>query len=398
MIQRFLYDRVVLGLQNNPAVALLGPRQIGKTTLAHQVGKAYPSVYLDLENPADSAKLQDPLHYLSSQKNKLVILDEIQRAPGLFQVLRGVIDKGRRQGNGNGRFLILGSASIELLKQSSESLAGRIHYLELSGLSPREADSVALDTLWLRGGFPRSMLASTDTASAEWREDFIRTYLERDIPQLGPRIPATTLRRFWKMLAHLQGGHLNAVQLASGLDVSSTTVLRYADLMVDLLLVRRLQPWFVNTGKRLVKSPKVYVRDSGIVHQLLGIVDFDDLLSHPVVGMSWEGFVVENLLCSVPRSAEAYFYRTSTGIEMDLLLQLPGQELWAIEIKKTLAPKVSKAFHKACEEVKPTRKFVVYAGQESYPLAKDIEAISLPDLMQRAQNPGSINEKFQRNA
>lgn len=265
-------------------------------------------------------------------------------------------------------------------------MAGRIHYLELGGLSPREAVSVAPDMLWLRGGFPRSVLASTENASTEWREDFIRTYLERDIPQLGPRIPATTLRRFWKMLAHLQGSNLNAAQLAAGLDVSSTTVLRYVDLMVDLLLVRRLQPWFVNAGKRLVKSPKVYVRDSGIVHQLLGITDFDDLVSHPVVGLSWEGFVIENLLCTVPRSTEAYFYRTSSGIEIDLLLQLPGQELWAIEIKKTLAPKVSKTFYKACEDVKPTQKFIVYAGKETYPLTKDIKAISLMNLMHKLES------------
>ena len=298
-------------------------------------------------------------------------------------MLRSIIDTGRQNGDGNGQFLILGSASIDLLKQSSESLAGRIHYLELSGLSPCEANSVAPDILWLRGGFPQSVLASTDDASFQWREDFIRTYLERDIPQLGPRIPATTLRRFWNMLAHLQGSNLNAAKLASGLDVSSTTILRYVDLMVDLLLVRRLQPWFTNTGKRLVKSPKVYVRDSGIVHQLMGIVHFDDLLSHPVVGMSWEGFVIENLLFSAPRSAEAYFYRTSTGIEIDLLLQLPGQELWAIEVKKTLAPKISKEFHKACEDIKPSQRFIVYTGDETFPLGKGIVAISLTELMRR---------------
>ena len=217
MIERTLYEKVKVGLQHNPAVALLGPRQIGKTTLANQIAKEYPSVYLDLENPADAAKLQDPLHYLSSHTEKLVILDEIQRAPELFQVLRSIIDTGRQNGDGNGQFLILGSASIDLLKQSSESLAGRIHYLKLSGLSPCEANSVAPDTLWLRGGFPQSVLASTDDASFQWREDFIRTYLERDIPQLGPRIPATTLRRFWNMLAHLQGSNLNAAKLASGL-------------------------------------------------------------------------------------------------------------------------------------------------------------------------------------
>lgn len=383
MIKRTLYQKIITGLRNNSAVALLGPRQVGKTTLANQIAKEYPSVYLDLENPADMAKLQDPLDYLSLHTKKLIILDEIQRVPELFQVLRSIIDAGRLNGDGNGQFLILGSASIDLLKQSSESLAGRIHYLELRGLSPCEATSVASNALWLRGGFPKSVLASTDDASSQWREDFIRTYLERDIPQLGPRIPATTLRRFWNMLAHQQGSNLNAARLAAGLDVSSTTIIRYVDLMVDLLLVRRLQPWFVNTGKRLVKSPKVYIRDSGIVHQLLGIVQFDDLLSHPIVGMSWEGFVIENLICSAPSSAEAYFYRTSTGIEVDLLLQLPGKEFWAIEIKKTLAPKASKEFHKACEDIKPTQKFIVYTGDETFPLGKGVVAISLKDLMQR---------------
>ena len=381
MIERALYSRVANGLKNNPAVALLGPRQVGKTTLAHHVSEVLPSIYLDMESPADLAKLQDPLSYLSGHLDKLVILDEIHRAPDLFPVLRGLIDRARMKGAGNGRYLILGSASIDLLKQSSESLAGRIQYLELTGVTPLEVESIELDTLWLRGGFPRSVLAETNEVSVDWREDFIRTYLERDIPQLGPRVPATTLRRFWTMLAHQQGSNLNAAKLASGLDVSSVTIFRYVDLLVDLLLLRRLHPWHANPGKRLVKSPKVYVRDSGIVHQLLGISDREALFSHPVVGMSWEGFAIESLLASAPRNVEAYFYRTSTGVEIDLLLQFPGGELWAIEIKRTSAPKPSSHFRRACSDLKPNRKFILYNGSETYPLEGDASAIGLRELM-----------------
>lgn len=248
-------------------------------------------------------------------------------------------------------------------------------------MTPLEMESIELDTLWLRGGFPRSVLAATHAVSAEWREDFIRTYLERDIPQLGPRVPSTTLRRFWTMLAHQQGGNLNAAKLALGLDVSSVTIFRYVDLLVDLLLARRLQPWYANTGKRLVKSPKVYVRDSGIAHQLLGISDHEALLSHPVAGMSWEGFAIESILASAPRNAEAYYYRTSTGVEIDLLLQFPGNQLWAIEIKRTSAPKPSSQFRRACLDLKPSRKFVLYNGTEAFPLEQDTSAIGLRGLM-----------------
>ncbi len=381
MVDRSLFLRVANGLKHYPAVALLGPRQVGKTTLAHQISKSLPSHYMDLESPADLAKLQDPLNYLSGHLDKLVIMDEIQRAPDLFPVLRGLIDRARWKGQGNGRYLILGSASIDLLKQSSESLAGRIQYLELTGFTPLEVESIELDTLWLRGGFPRSVLAATDPLSADWREDFIRTYLERDIPQLGPRVPSTTFRRFWTMLAHQQGSNLNAAKLSSGLDASSVTIFRHVDLLVDLLLLRRLQPWHANIGKRLVKSPKVYVRDSGIVHQLLGISDRETLLSHPVVGMSWEGFAIENILASAPRNVEAYFYRTSTGVEIDLLLQFPGKGLWAIEIKRSSAPKASRHFRRACSDLKPRRKFILYNGTESFPLEQDTAAIGLRELM-----------------
>jgi predicted AAA+ superfamily ATPase len=378
MIQRQLWPQLQQALIEAPAVALLGPRQVGKTTLALHLTASRASVYLDLESDADLAKLADPVLYLAQHRDKLVILDEVQRVPQLFQSLRGLIDQGRREGAGRGRFLMLGSASIDLLRQSSESLAGRIRFLELAPIDAGEWDAAALPTLHLRGGFPDSLLAPSDAASLRWRRDFIRTYLERDIPQLGPRIPAETLRRFWTMLAHQQGGLLNAADLARALAVDGRTVARYLDLLVDLLLVRRLPPWHRNTGKRLVKSPKVYVRDSGLVHALLGITDSEMLLGHPVVGASWEGLAIESLLAAAPEGSEAHFYRSAGGAEIDLLLSLPGSPgPWAIEIKRGLAARVERGFHHACEDVRPARRWVVYAGSERYPLGPDLEAIPL---------------------
>jgi predicted AAA+ superfamily ATPase len=381
MISRRLLSPLAAALAEVPAVALLGPRQVGKTTLALEVAKARPSIYLDLESEADRAKLADPEGYLAQHEDKLVILDEIQRTPQLFQSLRGLIDAGRRRGRGKGRFLVLGSASIDLLRQSSESLAGRIRYLELSPLDAGEVGRARLDALWLRGGFPESLLARSDAASLRWRTDFIRTYLERDIPQLGPRIPAETLRRFWTMLAHQQGGLLNAAALARSLAVDGKTVAAYLDLLVDLLLVRRLVPWHGNVRKRLVKSPKVYVRDSGLVHALLGIADMEALLAHPVAGASWEGLVIESLIAASPPGTEAFFFRSAAGAEIDLLLQLPGhRQPWAIEIKRGTAPKLERGFYYACEDVQPERRRVVYGGQERFPIADGVEAVSLPDL------------------
>jgi predicted AAA+ superfamily ATPase len=381
MIRRRLLPALTTALGESPAVALLGPRQVGKTTLALEVAKARPAVYLDLESEGDRAKLTEPEQYLSQHESKLVILDEVQRTPQLFRTLRGLIDAGRRRGLGTGRFLVLGSASIDLLKQSSESLAGRIRYLELAPLDAGEAGRPRLDALWLRGGFPESLLAATDAASLRWRTDFIRTYLERDVPQLGPRIPAETLRRFWTMLAHQQGGLLNAASLARALAVDGKTVASYLDLLADLLLVRRLSPWHGNVRKRLVKSPKVYVRDSGLVHALLGIGDREALLAHPVAGGSWEGLAIESLIAAAPSGAEAYFFRTAAGAEIDLLLKLPGhRKPWAIEVKRGLAPKLERSFHLACEAVRPERRFVAYGGVDRFPLAEDVESISLLDL------------------
>lgn len=381
MIPRRLLPALITALAEAPAVALLGPRQAGKTTLALEAAKERPSVYLDLESEADRAKLAEPELYLPRHEDKLVILDEIQRTPQLFRSLRGLIDAGRRRGRGKGRFLVLGSASMDLLKQSSESLAGRIRYLELGPLDAAEAGRRRLEPLWLRGGFPESLLAASDEASLRWRADFIRTYLERDVPQLGPRIPAETLRRFWTMLAHQQGGLLNAAALARALAVDGKTVAAYLDLLVDLLLVRRLAPWHGNVRKRLVKAPKIYVRDSGLAHALLGIGEREGLLAHPVAGASWEGLAIESLIAAAPEGTEPYFFRTSAGAEIDLLLKLPGRRKpWAIEVKRSLAPKIERGFHLACESVRPERRLIVYGGVERFPLADGVEAVSLVDL------------------
>jgi predicted AAA+ superfamily ATPase len=367
-------------LEQFPAVALLGPRQVGKTTLALQLAATTPSLYLDLEASADLARVSEPSLFLQRHADKLVILDEVQRLPGLFAELRGLIDAGRRQGQANGRFLLLGSASVELIRQSSESLAGRIAFLELGGLHPLELGADALDKLWIRGGFPGSTLAATDGDSAEWRRQFIRTYLERDIPQLGPRLPAETLRRFWTMLAHGQGSLLNAAELGRSLGVDGKTVGRYLDLLVDLLLVRRLPPLLANVGKRLVRSPKVLVRDSGLVHTLLGLGDADAVLGHPVAGASWEGFVIETLLAVAPQGCQGWFYRTAAGAEIDLVLEWSPQRRWAIEVKRSLSPRLGKGFHQARADLQPERTFVVTPSATGYPLADGVEVMGLAEL------------------
>ncbi len=385
MIERRAASEVTALLDHAPAVALLGPRQAGKTTLALTIAEGRPSVYLDLESAADRARLAEPVLYFADHADELVILDEIHRAPGLFEALRGVIDQARRESRGTGRFLLLGSAAIDLLAQSGESLAGRIAFVELAPFDLTEVDEGRLDQLWVRGGFPDSFLAASDALSLRWRQDFIRTYLERDIPQLGPRIPAETLRRLWTMFAHHQGGLLNAAQIARGLGVSATTVAHYLDLMVDLLLVRRLAPRLPNVGKRLVRSPKVYVRDSGLVHALLGLADKEALLGHPAVGPSWEGMAIENLLVAGGHRVQGSFYRTSHGAEVDLVLTWPGGEEWAVEIKRSLAPTPERGFHSALADLAPRRALVVYPGAESYRLAPSVEAIGLAELCEQAR-------------
>ena len=383
MIKREWLQITLKQLNQFPAVGLLGARQIGKTTLALEVSKLQPAIYLDLENERDLIKLSDPLSYFESHQDKLIILDEIQRCPELFSTLRVIIDQKRRQWQRVGQFLILGSASIELLKQSSESLAGRICYIEMGPLSASEVkhDIITSQQLWLRGGFPDRFLAAKDQSSLDWRYAFIKTYLERDIPQFGPKIPTETLKRLWIMLAHSQGSLLNAAKLATSLSISSQTVSRYIDLLTDLFLVRKLRPWSNNTKKRLIKSPKIYVRDSGIVHALLNIQDNDMLLSHPVLGYSWEGFVIDNLLTCLPSNSDYYFYRTVVGAEIDLLIQLPNNKTIAIEIKHSSIPKIERGFHEACNDLNPTYRYVVYQGQEKFKLKDDIYAIDLLGLM-----------------
>ncbi len=380
MINRRLKNVLRQKLLDNPAVVLMGPRQVGKTTLVFDIAKEVGALYLDLERPSDLAKISDIEKFCELNADKMLILDEVQRAPGLFAPLRSIIDQRKREGKSAGQFLLLGSASMELLRQSSESLAGRVAYCELHPLDVTEISKNHHARLWCRGGFPDSYLASSDDKSLDWRHNFISTYLERDIPQLGPRIPAETLRRFWTMLAHNQGQAFNAASFARGLDVKGVTTSRYLDLMVDLLLVRRLQPWMSNVGKRLVKAPKTYVRDSGLCHALLGIKTQNELLGHPVVGGSWEGFVIENILSVLPKWANNGYYRTSGGAEVDLVIEFAGT-IWAIEIKRSTAPTVSRGFYSACDDLLAARKIVVHAGSESFPMQGDIEAMTLADTM-----------------
>lgn len=379
MIPRRLSSLVTERLRQFPAVALLGPRQAGKTTLSRLLLEDTYD-YLDLENPADRVKLDDAPGYLAAKRDKLLIIDEVRRMPGLFQLLRGIIDERTLQGQAAGHFLLLGSASMELLRQSGETLAGRIAYVELAPFDVLEIAAEQEPALWVRGGFPRAFLAATEAQSVVWRENFIATYLERDIPQLGPRIPAETLRRFWTMLAHNQGTPLNAAQLACSLAVDGKTVAKYLDLMVDLLLVRRLQPYHANLGKRLVKSPKTYLRDSGILHTLLRLDDEERILGHPIAGMSWEGYVIETLIRCAPARTQAAYYRTAAGAEIDLLLEPGPGEWWAIEIKRSLAPKLEKGFRIAQNDLKPARSLLVYPGHERYPLSGGVEVIGLREL------------------
>lgn len=391
MLERWITQRLEKNISRNPAVALLGARQVGKTTLAKSVAKDMPSIYLDLESPKDLAKLTDPTEFLASHSDKIIILDEIQRAPDLFMVLRGLIDQNRQAGRKAAQFLILGSASMDLLRQSSESLAGRISYVEMMGLNVLEIGNSPKDiqNLWLRGGFPDSYLAEDDDMSMDWLEDLVKTYLERDVPQMGFQVPAARLRRLWTMLAHLQGETVNYSKLAANLEIDGKTVTSYIDILTDLLLVRRIEPWHVNVKKRLVKSPRYYVRDSGILHRLLGIGSYDALLSNPILGKSWEGFVVENIHSVMPRLAETYFYRTAAGAEIDLVIKMPNGQIWAVEIKHGVAPKLGKHYSKTCDDVGATHKFVVYGGDDEFPIGDNVWMISLPKIMEKLSSAQS---------
>lgn len=381
MNPRFAQQKLIALLAQFPAVVLLGPRQAGKTTLAlAEMDRREEALYLDLELPSAQRQMDDPEAFLLAHKKRLVILDEVQRMPELFAVLRGVIDIRRRAGEAAGQFLLLGSASGVLLQQASESLAGRVAQLELTPFQAREvlpADAASSDfnALWARGGFPLSWLATDDAASLRWRDAFIATCLERDIPALGPRITATTLRRLWTMLAHNQGGLLNQSQLAASLAVSGQTVARYIDLLADLMLVRRLPAWHGNVGKRLVRAARVYVRDSGITHALLGLATLESVLAHPVAGTSWEGFVIEQLIASAP-DAEASFYRTAHGAEADLVLAFRSGATWVVEIKRSSAPAVSKGFHLAAKDVGATKRLLVAPVAIAYPMRDGIEVMN----------------------
>lgn len=387
MFDRYKLAEIRLALQRSPAVVLLGPRQVGKTTLAVQLAQP-DGVYLDLESPEDRHKLSNVEQYLRARQDRLTVLDEVQRLPTLFEPLRGLIDQARRAGPANGArsqglYLLLGSASLDLIQRSSETLAGRIAFVELGGLHRLEVPPSLWDGAWLRGGFPQSLLAHSEADSVQWRRDFARTYLERDVVQFAPRIGAESLRRFWIMLAHLQGSTVNMAQLARNLDLDTRTAAGYLDLLTDLLLTRKLAPWHSNQGKRLVKSHKVYIRDSGLLHSLLGIADMDGLLSHPVVSASWEGHVIESLLAVAPPVVTPSFYRSNAGAEIDLLLSWPSGEHWAIEIKRSTTPKAARGFHSACADIQPSRKWLVYSGADTYPVGDDIEVMPLQEAMRR---------------
>ncbi|MGB5084870.1 MAG: ATP-binding protein [Methylocystis silviterrae] len=373
-------------LARAPAVVLLGPRQIGKTTLAKKLAENEKgAIYLDLEKAADLRRLEDAGAFLRSQPGRLVIIDEVHRLPNLFAELRGIIDERRAGGIRTGQFLLLGSASLDLVQHASETLAGRVIYLDLAPIAVDEARGagVGADTLWLRGGFPESLIAADDAESFEWRRNFIRSYLERDVPMFAPRMPSNTIGRLWTMLANAQGSLLNSARLAQGLGVSAPMINRYIDLLVDLMLVRRLQPWSGNLNKRLVRSPKVYVRDSGVVHALLELETLDQLLGHPVVGPSWEGFVIETLIDAAGPRRAPMFYRTQDGAEIDLLFERAGKIEMALEIKRSTAPKVERGFFLACDDLQIERRFVVYSGQEGYPISHGATVLSLEEAVTR---------------
>ena len=382
-IRRRLHSQVIECLADFPAVAILGPRQAGKSTLAKQiVAEVGEAIYLDLEKPSDLRKLSEHEIFFRSHKDKLVCLDEIQRAQELFAVLRSIIDEHER----NGQFLILGSASRDLIRQSSESLAGRLAHLELMPLDFAEIRSLGdeeemLRRSWLRGGFPRSFLARDDVRSFVWRENFIRTFLERDIPQLGFQIPAESIRRLWQMCAHSHGQLLNASRLGEALGVSHTTVRAYIDLLRQTFMVRVLLPLETNLKKRLIKSPKLYIRDSGILHALLEIESFDQLLGHPVYGASWEGFALETILALLP-NWQAGFYRTAAGAELDLVLKR-GERRFAVEFKASAAPQLSRGFWTAIEDLALEKTWVIAPILDTYPIAEHVQVTGLAPFVER---------------
>ena len=394
MIRRTLENKLIRALKSMPVVVILGPRQVGKTTLALEFARPLlekPVHYLDLELDSDLAKLDDPESYLRRFNNQLLVIDEVQRKADLFRIIRSLVDIRKRNGEKAGHFLLLGSASKDLLQQSSETLAGRIRYLELPPFTFQELyqdDQLGFnpEKLWFRGGFPDSYLAESDQESWNWRHDFITTYVEKDIPLFGPQVSATRMKRFWTMLAHFHSQQANLSDIGKSLEVSHTTARTYLDILQDFFMIRQLQPWAGNTKKRIVKSPKIYIRDSGLLHNLLRIHNFEQLLGHPILGASWEGFVAENILNSISNQWTASYYRSSNQTEIDLILEKGHREVWAIEIKRSIAPSISSGFHKACEDIAATRKFVIYSGTERFQIKGMTEVIGLNDFLALLEN------------
>jgi predicted AAA+ superfamily ATPase len=383
MIVRHLQSILIHRLATVPVVALLGPRQVGKTTLAKSLELSKRCHYLDLERPSDLAKLADPELYLSSYSDQLVILDEIQRVPELFPVLRSLVDERRQRGESAGYFLLLGSASPDLLRQSSETLAGRITYLEMTPFQMNEVNSAvdAQNRHWFRGGYPESYLAKSDDVSRQWRSDFITSYVERHLPQQGITASPIQLRRFCTMLAHEQAGTVNLASIGNALGIDGKTVQRYMDLLEGLFLIRRIPAWSRNTGKRLVKMPKVYWRDSGLLHELLGLNHLEHVLGHPVCGPSWEGYCVEQILNALPLGVVASHYRTHAGAEVDLVLEWPSGDIQAIEIKRTLSPKLTPALRESMETLSAVRGTILIPKGESFPLSDSVNVMTLQEYL-----------------
>jgi predicted AAA+ superfamily ATPase len=382
-INRHIETKLQESLRSFPVTALLGPRQCGKSTLArHAVADRMDKVYLDLEKPSDLRKLEDAEFFFHTQKDKLICIDEVQMGPELFPVIRVAVDEDRRPG----KFLILGSASQDLIRQSSETLAGRIHFLELT---PFTYDELLNDNpekyedpvfMWTRGGFPEAVLAETDSHSFDWRSDFIRTFLERDIPQFGFTIPAVTMRRFWTMLAHYHGQTLNASKFGQSLGVSRTTISKYLDIMQQTFMVRVLPPLMANIKKRLIKTPKVYLRDTGILHALLEIENIEDLLGHPIAGVSWEGWCIEQILAVMP-DWRASFYRTSSGEEIDLIIER-GRKRLGFEFKASMSPKLSRGFPGTLAALQPDHTWIVAPVLESYPRDPNVTVANIKAVLQ----------------
>ena len=373
--RQILTRKIEKALQNNPVVCILGPRQCGKSTIARVAADAYSgeTEFFDLEDIRDESRLANPMLALQDLRG-LVILDEIQRRPQLFKVLRVLADRPLVPA----KFLILGSASPDIVKGVSETLAGRVAFIDMGGFNLSETGAEKAQGLWVRGGFPLSYLCRSDSQSIQWRENFIRTFLERDIPQLGISIPSAALRRFWTMNAHYHGNVFNAADFARSLGVAESTVRRYLDILSAAFVIRQLQPWHENIGKRQVKSPKVYIRDTGLLHALLGIGSYSDVLKSPKAGASWEGFVVEQVL-SMAGSMQAYFWSTHAGAELDLLLMARGERI-GVEIKLNDAPRTTKSMHMALQDLHLKHLYVAYPGDKSYPLQEKISALAINDL------------------